>query len=147
MSPVFVFGRFQLSASNFDACCPYERKALFYRSFSLFSLLPFWGTRYPFLCRSCRGGARPFLIRGKDAKAYQGEEPAVPLLGTSPPEIVCAKKNEVLSLCCAPISLWIASAFALQKLIRGIDMIPSFIFVDQLSCIKPHCRKGDKSGK
>ena len=73
-------------------------------------------------------GARPFLIRGKGAKAYQGEEPAVPLLGTSPPEIVCAKKNEVLSLCCVPVGLWIASAFALQKLIRKICMIPSFTF-------------------
>ena len=76
---------------------------------------------------ACAAGARPFLIRGKDAKAYQGEEPTVPLLGISPPEIVCAKKA-MLSLCCAPISLWIASAFALQKLIRKIDMIPSFIF-------------------
>ena len=91
-------------------------------------LIPLRGTRYPFLCRSCRGGARPFLIRGKDAKAYQGEKPAVPLLGTSPPEIVCAKKNEVLSLCCAPISLWIASAFALQKLIREICMTLVYIF-------------------
>ncbi len=91
-------------------------------------LIPLRGTRYPFLCRSCRGGARPFLIRGKDAKAYQEEEPAVPLLGTSPPEIVCAKK-EILPLCCAPISLWIASAFALQKLIREICMTPRLHFL------------------
>ena len=72
---------------------------------------------------ACAAGARPFLIRGKDAKAYQEEEPAVPLLGTSPPEIVCAKK-EILPLCCAPVGLWIASAFALQKLIREICMTP-----------------------
>ena len=52
------------------------------------------------------------------------------------------RKKEMLPLCCTPISLWIASAFALQKLIRKICMIPSFIFVDKLSCIKPHCRKG-----
>ena len=77
---------------------------------------------------ACAAGARPFLIRGKDAKAYQGEEPAVPFLGTSSPEIVCAK-NEILPLCCAPISLWIASAFALQKLIREICMTPRLHFL------------------
>ena len=47
---------------------------------------------------ACAAGARPFLIRGKDAKAYQGEEPTVPLLGISPPEIVCAKKGNAAAL-------------------------------------------------
>ena len=59
-------------------------------------------------------GARPFLIRGKGAKAYQGEEPTVPLLGTSPPEIVCAKKRK----CCrsaAPQSVCGLQALLLCK--------------------------------
>ncbi len=95
---------------------------------------------------ACAAGARPFLIRGKDAKAYQGEEPTVPLLGISPPEIVCAKKA-MLSLCCAPISLWIASAFALQKLIREICMIPSFIFYINFPVSSPIAGKGLHKGK
>ena len=39
------------------------------------------------------------------------------------------RKKEMLSLCCAPISLWIASAFALQKLIREICMTPRLHFL------------------
>ena len=39
------------------------------------------------------------------------------------------RKKEMLPLCCAPISLWIASAFALQKLIREICMTPRLHFL------------------
>lgn len=48
---------------------------------------------------------------------------AIPHLDASSPEIVCSKK-EMPSLRCAPISLWIANAFASQKLTREIYVIP-----------------------
>ena len=53
----------------------------------------------------------------------------------------------MLSLCCAPISLWIASAFALQKLIREICMIPSFIFYINFPVSSPIAGKGLHKGK
>ena len=48
---------------------------------------------------------------------------AIPHLDASSPEIVCSKK-EMPSLRCAPISLWIANAFASQELTREIYVIP-----------------------
>lgn len=52
---------------------------------------------------------------------------AIPHLDASSPEIVCSKK-EMPSLRCAPISLWIANAFASQKLTREIYVIPRRFF-------------------
>ena len=41
----------------------------------------------------------PLVPRGHVLSLYEeGEEPTVPLLGTSPPEIVCAKKGNAAAL-------------------------------------------------